>query len=72
MDQNTFLYGSSRYRGHFRPQTLAFNSNLQEFATKITYISSLHTGGKLSSEQAYQEIQDLWKQLQRSKQGLKI
>ncbi len=72
MDQNSFLYGSSRYRGHFRPNTLAFNSNLQEFATKIAYISSLHTAGKLSSEEAYQKIQDLWKQLKQSKEGLKI
>jgi hypothetical protein len=72
MDKNSFLYGTSRYRGHFSPKNLAFNNNLQEFATKIAYISSLHTGGRLSSEEAYQRIKELWVELKQSKNGLQI
>ncbi len=72
MDKNDFIYGKNSYRGYFQPNTLAFNHNLQEFATKISYISSLHTGGRLTSEEAYDQINQLWKELKQSKQGLKL
>jgi hypothetical protein len=72
MNKNDFLYTKIPYRGNFSPQNLTFNCNLQEFAQKITYISSLHTGGKLSSEEAYQQMQKLWIDLKHSKKGLKI
>ncbi|WP_375514137.1 hypothetical protein [uncultured Nostoc sp.] len=71
-DKNNFLYPRSRYYGNFQPETLAFNANLQEFAQKIGYITSLKTGGKLSPEEAYQQIRALWKQLKHSKKELAI
>ncbi|MBD2743993.1 hypothetical protein [Coleofasciculus sp. FACHB-1120] len=67
-----FLNPQSRYRGHFTPENLAFNANLQEFAHKISYISALQTGGKISPEQAYKDIQSLWKQLKESKKELGV
>ncbi|MBD2772207.1 DUF7219 family protein [Iningainema tapete] len=71
-DKNNFLYPRSRYRGQFKPQNLVFNANLQEFAQKVGYITSLQTGGKLSAEEAYTQIQVLWKQLKKSKKQLSI
>jgi len=51
---------------------MVFNSNLQEFAQKVTYICNLETNGKLSPDTAYKEIKLLWKQLKRSKKELNI
>jgi hypothetical protein len=72
MTKNGFLYPRSRYYGAFSPETLAFNANLQEFAQKISYISALETGGKLSPEEAYTQVKRLWKQLKQSKKELRI
>lgn len=69
-DQDRLLFPRSRYYGEFSPQNLTFNANLQEFAHRVSYISSLNTGGKLSPEDAYQQIQGLYQQLKRSKQSL--
>lgn len=71
-DKNNFIYPRSRYYGKFQPENLVFNANLQEFAQKISYITCLETGGKLSSGEAYQQIKALWKQLKRSKKDLAI
>lgn len=72
ISKNSFLYPRSRYRGEFTPETLAFNANLQEFAQKVSYISGLETGGKLSPEQAYKQVKSLWKQLKQSKKTMGI
>lgn len=71
-DLNRFLYPYNHYYGSFTPETLAFNANLQEFAQKVGYISCLETSGKLSPEEAYSQIKELWKQLKRSKKELEI
>ncbi|WP_445630542.1 DUF7219 family protein [Nostoc sp. DSM 114167] len=71
-DKNSFLYPRSRYYGKFQPENLVFNANLQEFSQKISYITSLETGGKLSQEDAYQQIKSLWKELKHSKKQLSI
>lgn len=67
-----FLHPNSRYRGPFKPENLVFNSNLQEFAHRVSFISSLETGGKLSPEDSYKQIKGLWKQLKQSKKALGI
>lgn len=70
VSKEQFLYPTSRYHGEFSPQTLAFNANLQEFAQRVGYICNLETGGKISPQQAYKDIKELWKMLKRSKQEL--
>jgi hypothetical protein len=73
MTVNTnFLYPKSLYRGSVQPENLVFNANLQEFAQRVNYITNLETNGKLSPEESYQEIRNLWKQLKRSKKHLGI
>ncbi|MBW4456586.1 MAG: hypothetical protein KME55_30045 [Nostoc indistinguendum CM1-VF10] len=71
-DKNKFISPYSRYYGQVKPENLVFNANLQEFATKVSYISALETNGKLDPEDAYKQIKALWKQLKQSKKGLKI
>ncbi|BAZ37094.1 hypothetical protein NIES4101_30150 [Calothrix sp. NIES-4101] len=67
-----FIYPRFPYRGKFKPEYLVFNANLQEFAQRVSYISSLQTGGKLSPEEAYTQIKILWKQLKHTKKTLNI
>lgn len=68
--KNSFFYPRSRYWGEFSPQNLAFNSNLQEFAQRVSFICNLETAGKLSAQEAYREIRVLWKELKASKKNL--
>ncbi|NEQ47923.1 MAG: hypothetical protein F6K00_32085 [Leptolyngbya sp. SIOISBB] len=58
-----FLAPRSRYYGHFSPANLAFNANLQEFALRVNTLCGLETGGKITSNDAYEEISNLWYQL---------
>lgn len=68
--KDAFLYPKSRYYGEFKPEQLAFNANLQEFAQRVSIVCGLETGGQISADDAYQQIKDLWKQLKRSKREL--
>lgn len=72
VSKSNFLYPRHHYHGAFTPENLAFNANLQEFSQRISYISALETGGKLSPEQAYEQVKCLWKQLKQSKKALQI
>ena len=62
-----FLCPHARYYGPLSPEQLTFNANLQDFAHQVGYISNLHTGGKLSSDDAFEQISHLWKTLEQSK-----
>ena len=72
MDLAKFLYPRSSYHGQFKPQNLVFNSNLQEFATRVNYITGLETNGKISPDIAYEKICLLWEELTRAKNQLLI
>jgi hypothetical protein len=71
-ERDFFLYQNNRYNGEFKPENLVFNSNLQEFTQKVSYICSLETAGKLTPAESYQQIKALWKDLKRSKKLLRI
>lgn len=70
MFSHDFFYPYSRYYGKGVPGNILFNANLQEFAQRIGYISNLHTGGKLSSEEAFEQVASLWHMLEVSKANL--
>lgn len=70
--QSDFLMPHSRYRGQVKPENLVFNANLQEFASRINYITNLESSGKLTPEDSYDQIKSLWKNLKRSKKQLGI
>jgi hypothetical protein len=70
IDKERFMNPRSRYRGDFSPQNVAFDANLQEFTNRISIICALETGGKISPIEAYQQIKDLWTELDQSKKNL--
>ncbi|PSN17161.1 hypothetical protein C7271_19190 [filamentous cyanobacterium CCP5] len=72
MDLNTFLYPHASYWGNGQPNAIVFNANLQEFSQRVGYISALYQGGKLTSLEAYRQIDQLWQALERSRQNLEI
>jgi hypothetical protein len=62
-----FLFPIGKYYGEFSPAKLAFNANLQEFAQRVSLLCALETGGKISPEETYEQIKQLWAQLEHSK-----
>ena len=72
VDKSDFLYPRSRYYGEVKPENLVFNANLQEFAQRVSYVCNLETAGKVSSDQAYIQIKELWHQLKHSKEQLGV
>lgn len=72
MKLNQFIYPKARYNGDVKPQNLVFNANLQQFSQQVGYIANLETNGKLSPQEAYQQIRELWQELENSYQGLGV
>ncbi|AFY46093.1 hypothetical protein Nos7524_0171 [Nostoc sp. PCC 7524] len=72
VNKDDFIYPRGRYYGQVKPENLVFNANLQEFAQRVSYICNLETGGKLSPDEAYEQIKALWKNLKRTKKQLQI
>ncbi|PZV17712.1 MAG: hypothetical protein DCF20_04895 [Pseudanabaena sp.] len=70
IDKDRLINPKFSYRGEFTPENLTFNANLQEFANRISIICALETGGKISPNDAYAQIKDLWKELKQSKKNL--
>jgi hypothetical protein len=59
------------YRGDdWNPQRLMFHQNLETFAERVGLIVGLQGNGKISQEQAYDEIKRIWKGLKQSKDTL--
>ncbi len=67
MNRSNFFRPKYHYYGKNNPENISFNTYLQEFSQKISYISSLETNGKLSSDEAYRQLKHLWKQLKEAK-----
>ncbi|MGK7890407.1 MAG: hypothetical protein AB4042_13810 [Leptolyngbyaceae cyanobacterium] len=65
-----FLHPTAPFHGRFSMDALMFDANLQEFAQRVGYISNLHTGGKLSSDEAFEQIRQLWHDLNNSQSSL--
>lgn len=65
-----FLYPTAQYRGEFTPEHLVFNSNLQEFAQRVSLLCGLETSGKIPPDEAYEKIKTLWHDLKESKKNL--
>ena len=65
-----FLKPLGKFYGEFTPENLVFNANLQEFAAQVALICGLETNGKISPQEAYNQIKQLWKELKTSKKQL--
>ena len=61
----------SGYRGNnWSPERLLFHQNLESFAERVGLIVGLQANGKLSQDQAYDQIRVIWKELKDSKGNL--
>lgn len=65
-----FPFGS--YQGRFSLENLAFNANLQEFTRQASTIADSHGQGRIDSDEALHQLEQLWQQLRASKHGLGI
>jgi hypothetical protein len=63
VDKNNFIYQHYQYQGHFTLSKLLFNANLQEFSQRVSYICNLQTTGKISLQECYEQIEELWEKL---------
>lgn len=54
----------ARYWGVKDPFSVEFNAHLQSFAHQVSLLACLHTGGKLSTQEIYQQLLTLWEELQ--------
>ena len=61
---------SSFHGKDWAPQRAAFHQNLEQFADRIGLIVGLQANGKISQEEAYEQIKSLWKTLKISKNDL--
>ena len=61
---------SSFHGKDWTPQRAAFHQNLEQFADRIGLIVGLQANGKISQEEAYEQIKSLWKTLELSKNDL--
>ncbi len=71
MSKTDFLYPYAPYQGDLTSEDLILNANLQGFANRVNLIVALQTGGKLSIQEAYQQIEALWQELSAQSQPLK-
>jgi hypothetical protein len=61
------LEAFSGYRGNdWSPERLAFHQNLEQFADRVGLIVALQSNGKISQDQAFDEIRQIWSQLEGS------
>jgi hypothetical protein len=67
-----FMNPLHRYYGEFTPENMVFDANLQEFSHRVSIISALEKGGKMSPIESFEQIESLWKQLKTSKKQLGI
>jgi hypothetical protein len=65
------LEAHSSYRGEdWSPERLVFHQNLEQFAERVGLIVGLQGNGKITQEEAYDEIRQIWQQLQSSRDNL--
>jgi hypothetical protein len=61
--KQNFLYPISPYHGKDYFKGLMPNRKLQQFTAEVNYIAGLHGNGKLSTQQAFQKIENLYQVL---------
>lgn len=69
---DSVIYPRSSYYGGLTVEYLAYNAGLQEISQKIADICALESEKKISAEQAYEEIKNLWAQFKQNQSELGI
>lgn len=52
------------------PERMIMEANIREFGHTISMICALETGGKITSEEAYELIKKSWRELKLSRKNL--
>ncbi|NJK34203.1 MAG: hypothetical protein HC919_04195 [Oscillatoriales cyanobacterium SM2_2_1] len=68
--KDRFLHARHSYQGEITLGNLAFDANLQEFASRVAIICALETSGKIPPLEAYNQIKSLWQQFAASAENL--
>ena len=61
--KENFFYPIAPYHDTLNNDKVLFNTNLQIFAHQVGFIANLQTSGKISSQEAYSQIESLWNDL---------
>ena len=65
------MQSHSRFHGpDWSPQRVAIHQNLEEFADRVGLLVGLQSNGKVTQEEAFDQIKTLWKTLKLSKNDL--
>ena len=65
------MQGYSRFHGpDWSPKRVAFHQNLEEFADRVGLLVGLQSNGKVTQEEAFEQIKSLWKTLKSSRNDL--
>ena len=70
IEKENFIYPYRSYHGKETLPDMIFDANLQEFSDRVAMICALENGGKISPEEAYKQIKELWKEMKASKKNL--
>ena len=71
MDVKSPMEAFSSYRGSdWSPERLVFHQNLESFADQVWLIVGLQANGKISQDEAYENIKKIWKGLKLTRDSL--
>jgi hypothetical protein len=70
IEKEDFIHPYRSYHGKETLPDIIFDANLQEFSDRVAIICALENGGKISPEEAYKQIKELWKEMKASKKNL--
>ena len=71
MDVKSPMEAFSSYRGSdWSPERLVFHQNLESFADQVGLIVGLQANGKISQDEAYENIKKIWKGLKLTSDSL--
>jgi hypothetical protein len=70
MNVSNFINVDHHYHGEFALGNLTFDANLQYFSRHVGLICALENGGKISPQEAFNQIGELWEALESSASNL--
>ena len=63
--KDNFFYPIVPYHGTLKDEQIIFNTKLHKFAHQVGFIVNLRTSGKISPQEAYLQIEYLWKDIEK-------
>lgn len=62
---SNFITARPPYQGEMNASSMAFNTKLQDYSTRVSYIAGFVSSGKLPAKEAYQTIRSLWESFEK-------